>query len=285
MGPKRPIEILSDDDDDGEGAEGTSANGQAVSARSSQQATAVGRGKSSKKTKLDGYFAVPLPKRPTPYGVSDPLNDKDSLFVAFAAQCESQHQASKLREYVTQIAASEYMEDPASHVMQGSRILVARPGSVDAFETKTFAVDDGESKGGRTIVDALAAANAVDVSVCVARWFGGSMLGPRRFDDIAQCATGALYRLRDDEEVQELKKQLEDKDDDVQQLLTALNQLQGKAAPTALAADYENLDLAKAKRLLAARTLRLSNLQTQLNKAKELEDEELPDLPGSAKEA
>ena len=272
MPPKRPIEIRSDDEE--------------PSDISQASASAAGKSTTShtKKAKLDGYFAVPLPKRPTPYGVSDPLNDKDSLFIAFAAQCESQHQAGKLREYVTRIAVTEYREDPPSHVMQGTRILVARPGSVDSFETKTYAADDGESKGGRTIVDALAAANAVDVSVCVARWFGGQMLGPRRFDDIAQCATGALYRLRDDEEAMEVKQQLEAKDDEIQELLVSISKLQGKAYPSPAVQDYESLDLAKAKRLLAARSMRISNIQTQLKKAQEAEDEELPDLPGKTNE-
>lgn len=271
MPPKRPIELLSDTEDK-----------QATVPLRPSSTSAIGPASQSKKSKLDGYFAVPLPKQPSPYGVSDPLNDKDSLFIAFGAQCESQHQATKLREYVTQIAVAEYREEPASHVMQGTRILVARPGSVDAFETKTFAIDDGENKGGRTIVDALAAANAVDVSVCVARWFGGSMLGPRRFDDIAQVATSALYRLRDEEEAQECRKELEEKDNEIQGLLVSLSQLTGKAPPSAAPIqDYDSADLAKVKRLLAARKLRLANLHTQLKKAKDLEDEELPELPGA----
>jgi putative IMPACT (imprinted ancient) family translation regulator len=279
MTTRRKVELVNDSDQDSE-VEITSSSNSGQTKRPRPDSSTSSQ---TKKARLDGYFAVPLPKRPSPYGVSDPLNDKDSLFVAFAAQCENQHQANKLREYVTQMAVTEYREDPPSHVMQGTRILVPRTGNADAFETKTFSMDDGESKGGRTIVEALAAANAVDVSVCVARWFGGSMLGPRRFDDIANCATAALYRLRDDEELMDVREHLESRDNEIQELLKSLSDIQGKAVPSPAVQDYESLDLAKAKRLLAARTMRISNIQTQIKKAREAEDEELPALPGSSK--
>jgi len=65
--------------------------------------------------------------------------------------------------------------------------------------------------------------------------------------------------------------------------LKSLSDIQGKAVPSPAVQDYESLDLAKAKRLLAARTMRISNIQTQIKKAREAEDEELPALPGSSK--
>lgn len=46
-------------------------------------------------------------------------------------------------------------------------------GNLD-FEVKTFSENDGEAKAGQTILDTLAKADACDVVVLVARWFGGT---------------------------------------------------------------------------------------------------------------
>lgn len=113
------------------------------------------------------------------------------------------------------------------------------------------------------------------------------MLGPRRFNDISKVTLEALYRLRDAEELQRLKKELEDKDEEIIDLLSKLNRLEGKAtlsSPDKPSYDDMQLDLAKAKRLVAARELRLKNLAGRLDKLQKEEEEDLPDIPGQLKE-
>jgi len=167
------------------------------------------------------------------------------------------------------------------------------------FEVKTYREDDGENRAGMTIVDTLAH-GAVDVVVVVSRWFGGklmentcvvlnicnllsragTMLGPRRFNDISKVTLEALYRFRDAEELQSSRKTLISKDDEVATLLSQLNRLEGKLSTTSPEKpDYEVLDLPKAKRLLVARDMRIKNLKSRIRKIQAEEAEELPDLP------
>lgn len=297
---------------------------------------------------LDSWLAVGLPKKPHPLGVSDPLQDQDSTFLAWAAQAESPQDIQKLRNYVLEVANPDFSDEPASHAAHGAvshlhsatslssdwisaesarevicvrhrtfvltlfsslvhsqRILTLKSGRTglkdEDFEVKTFREDDGESRAGMTIVDTLAH-GAVDVVVVVSRWFGGAhklffarqpsalelsssvaagtMLGPRRFTDISNVALQALYRLRDAEELINLEVTLVSKDTEVHDLLVQVNRAEAKPAPPEPEpAAYDGLDIAKAKRLLVARDLRLKNLKLRLEKLQQQENEELPELP------
>ena len=55
--------------------------------------------------------------------------------------------------------------------------------------------DDGEKYGGKTLMSVLNTSQ-VEGSVVVARWFGGVMLGPVRFDHIRNCALVAIDKWR-----------------------------------------------------------------------------------------
>ncbi|CAD6567955.1 MAG: hypothetical protein CYPHOPRED_002175 [Cyphobasidiales sp. Tagirdzhanova-0007] len=241
----------------------------------------------SKKHKpLDGWLAVGPVKRPRPFGISSPLQDKDSTFLAYAAQAESAHDIKRVREYVVEQANEDFHpNEPASHVAHGARFLSLKPGrsglDESHFEVSLNMENDGEDKAGRTIVDALAGANACDVIVCVSRWFGGSFLGPRRFDDIRKVALEALYALRDEEKLLELQNILEAKDKEIYDMLKSVSRKAGTAVPSARRSEqYDNLDLAKARRLLAARDLRIGNLKLRLDTLDKEAKEDLPDFPG-----
>lgn len=106
------------------------------------------------------------------------------------------------------------------------------------------------------------------------------MLGPRRFNDISKVTLEALYRFRDAEELHTLRKTLTSKDDEITTLLSTLNRLEGKLSTTSPEKpEYDGVDLAKAKRLLVARDMRLENLKARIQKIQAEEDEELPELP------
>ena len=51
--------------------------------------------------------------------------------------------------------------------------------------------DDGENHGGKTLEKVLIAKD-VTGAIMVARWYGGVMLGPVRFDHIRNCANNAI---------------------------------------------------------------------------------------------
>lgn len=114
------------------------------------------------------------------------------------------------------------------------------------------------------------------------------MLGPRRFDDIKEVTTEALYRLRDEEEIQTLRASLVERDAEIDRLLTQVARLEGTLSTvlTAQAStptqDYSSLDLAKAKRLHRARELRVVNLKEKLAKVEKEAADDLPDLPASS---
>lgn len=239
-----------------------------------------------RKKPLDGWLtSKPVQKtKPEPFGRSSILRDKDSTFLAFASQAESLHDIKKLREYVIEVANDDFAPDePASHVAHGARFLTLKAGKhgldQSDFEVRTNSQDDGEERAGATIVNALAHANACDVVVCVSRWFGGTMLGPRRFDDIKQVALEALHDLRDQEALAEAIQTLRAKDNDIWEHLKRLNRLEGKMPPSPPDEDYGKLDLKKARRLDTARTARIANIQSRIMKLEKDDKDDLPDLP------
>jgi hypothetical protein len=110
----------------------------------------------------------------------------------------------------------------------------------------------------------------------------GTMLGPRRFNDISKVTLEALYRLRDAEELETLRNTLINKDEEITTLLLELVKLEGKLPISSPEKPIygDELDLQKAKRLLAARDMRIKNLKMRIDKLKKEDEEELPDLSG-----
>ena len=94
-------------------------------------------------------------------------------------------------------------------------------------------------------------------------------------------ALEALYALRDEEKLLELQNILEAKDKEIYDMLKSVSRKAGTAVPSARRSEqYDNLDLAKARRLLAARDLRIGNLKLRLDTLDKEAKEDLPDFPG-----
>ncbi|KAL7004911.1 hypothetical protein EMMF5_005524 [Cystobasidiomycetes sp. EMM_F5] len=280
--------------DDGQAASGAGSLAGSSNSNSNSNTDPSNKQRKVGTKPLDGFFGVGPARRPKVLGVSDPLRDKDSLFIAFATTAESTNDIEKLRDWVSEVGNAEYGDNaaPASHIMHAARLLTVKTGKtgkyVSDFDVRLHTEDDGESRGGKAVGEALAAADAADVVVAVSRWFGGSMLGPRRFDDIKEVTTEALYRLRDEEEIQTLRASLVERDAEIDRLLTQVARLEGTLSTvlTAQAStptqDYSSLDLAKAKRLHRARELRVVNLKEKLAKVEKEAADDLPDLPASS---
>lgn len=94
-------------------------------------------------------------------------------------------------------------------------------------------------------------------SVC--SWYGGTMLGPVRFEHIENCARAALGRFMLDEALVPLRKELDGLDEE----LAALRSQPGTSA-TVAKGQYENLDHDKAERLIVARKRAIEMLQKRI---------------------
>ncbi|KAG8746955.1 hypothetical protein FRC12_014174 [Ceratobasidium sp. 428] len=104
-----------------------------------------------------------------------------------------------------------------------------------AFMVDAGCCDDGESRGGKTVMDVLEKSGLSDVLVVVSRHFGGTLLGPARFTHIADCARAvcnAKYEKEKAEEraskVADLVAQLREWDTEVTELRTQIAVLDAK---------------------------------------------------------
>lgn len=131
-----------------------------------------------------GTTAHELPDLPAVWIQSDPVVDRGSTFVAFAASVSSEADAcAKLDQLRAdgKIARSQ-------HVITAWRIHGA--GSVVYQDCD----DDGETAAGGRVLHLLTLMDAWDVVVAVVRWFGGAHIGPDRFKHINSTAREAVLR-------------------------------------------------------------------------------------------
>jgi putative IMPACT (imprinted ancient) family translation regulator len=162
--------------------------------------------------------------------------------------------------------------------------------------------DDGEKYAGKKIEKVLEAAKVSGTCV-VARWFGGIMLGPVRFEHIENCAREAVRRYQEvDAERRAKKRKLEEEEEEHARLSKSLAEwdqsivvlralaadkeklvkqagedADGDAGPPLIAAapsssvqpaaDYEAMPLARLKALDKARDATLSFLLKRIDKA------------------
>jgi hypothetical protein len=122
---------------------------------------------------------------------SDPIHDRESIFVAFY----SPHPGLPPKE-LQQIKEGK----TASH-----RILAWRTPSKQRTLAPTTKIlcdsghdDDGEQWAGKRLENAMIEMD-VQGSICVARWYGGVMLGPVRFKHIEDVAKEAVKVWREEQ--------------------------------------------------------------------------------------
>ena len=149
--------------------------------------------------------------------------------------------------------------------------------------------DDGEKWAGKKVLEILTA-NGDEGVLCVARWYGGIMLGPVRFDHIVHVAADALatYHLsiknksptlaspsmiapkvfrRGGEERERLVKALKGKDMTIENLrgmITEKKVERGEESPVASPVKekyYERMEEGRLKRLVIARDATIKSLR------------------------
>lgn len=139
--------------------------------------------------------------------------------------------------------------------------------------------DDGEQYGGSHLLKVLNEEGTVDVLVVCSRWFGGTMLGPIRFQHIERSARAALEGWTEREKLVELWRELEKLDAVIEDLRRELaastpdqpEQKEESGAPKEPSPrplpkprNYETIkNIAQLERLTKAKTL---TVQTLINR-------------------
>ena len=106
----------------------------------------------------------------------------------------------------------------------------------------------------------LLAIRYIELTPCL-RVSQGTLLGPRRFQDIKDTALQALHRLRDDETFRTTVKDIREADATISALLKRQSP---DNTPAVVVQDYDNTGLVKAQRLLKARIMRIESLKKLL---------------------
>ncbi|CAO1631473.1 unnamed protein product [Parajaminaea phylloscopi] len=215
------------------------------------------------------------------------VTDRESLFVGFAYPIAAsstaaisqriQHLGSVVHPTLpASIFPSAFSHlDPkrrgASHDMHAWRVLELKRGRDGLGGPNDYGLeeghdDDGERWGGEKILRAMKEMGAVDLLVVVSRWYGGTNLGPARFDHILQCAREAIRAHMTEETVAPLRSELSDLDSKISSLRSQLAGAPDKpdAPQSSNSTVYQDLDVDKARRLVNARQKTIELLTKRL---------------------
>lgn len=240
-------------------------------------ATAIGGSGPS----LASWLGLPEPDWPTTCADAM-INDRDSLFAGFvySLSTPSLSTISQLLSHLGKTVhprviptnrlppAMQHLASNrrgATHDMHAWRCLALKRGrsglnGPDDFGLEEGLEDDGERFGAKEIAKVIKQLGATDVLVVVSRWYGGTMLGPVRFQHIESCARAALGRYMINEAIGPLKEQLRDLDEQLGSLRCRLS----VSATTVVKPQYDDLDFEKVERLIGARKKAIEMLQKRL---------------------
>lgn len=272
-------------------------NGEAVPAAagvvqaSSASSTKASKGASASLNSWLGLPAIPWPTSPEAARVSD----RDSLFIGFVYPITSST-PSTLAQHLNHLSTVVHPTLPAnifpdmlshldpkrrgsSHDIQAWRVLELKRGRDGLAGPNDFGLeegqdDDGERWGGEKVLRVMKEMGAVDVFVVVSRWYGGTNLGPVRFDHIALCAREAIRAYMLEETLVPLRKELQALDANIAALRIRI--ASGASAATSVSsqgdsdkvASYADLvDAEKGERLLNARKKTVEMLQKRVQSA------------------
>lgn len=118
---------------------------------------------------------------------SDPISDRGSTFMAFAALVHSEEEAFQMLEHLK----TDSKMRRANHVMSAWRIKKQSEGNQIIYQDSD---DDGETAAGSRMLHLITIMDVWNVIVVVSRWFGGAHIGPDRFKHINSTAREAVLR-------------------------------------------------------------------------------------------
>ena len=145
-------------------------------------------------------------RSPSPSGPqvckSSPIDDRSSRFIAAFSPELSYKELQDLPDF-----------NGATHRIAAWRLPSSQQSLTSQLLHETGYDDDGERYGGKTLERVLTTVK-VEGAIVVARWYGGIMLGPIRFDHMKNCATDAVLKWKDESEVASKRLKLEASDRD-----------------------------------------------------------------------
>ena len=152
----------------------------------------------------------PSPASPSPIFRSSPIEDRSSTFIAFYSPTLAPKELQADTEFKSASHRIAAWRNPSSQ-----RALNAQP----LFETGHD--DDGEKYGGKALEKVLIETK-VEGAVVVARWYGGVMLGPARFDHMKNCARDAIMQWSQDRETSVKKAKVRGDEAEKERLIQTL---------------------------------------------------------------
>ena len=232
------------------------------------------------------------PESPTLIFKSSLIEDRSSKFTAFYSPTLSAKELQANTEFKSASHRIAAWRKPSSQRALNAQRL---------FETGHD--DDGEKYGGKALEKVLIETD-VEGSIVVARWYGGVLLGPVRFEHIKNCARDAIMqwsqdrertakkaKTREDEaERERLVKSLPERDESItvlRGLLAEKSQQKSSSSPSGKAKvpDYAIMSLATLQKLEQVRDATIGWILKQIEKAEETQAEQ-PDarIPAAASE-
>jgi putative IMPACT (imprinted ancient) family translation regulator len=142
---------------------------------------------------------------------SAPIEDRSSKFIGYFSPSLKPKELQNLDEIKS-----------ASHKILASRRESNQQSITGGTKYTTDHDDDGEKYAGKTVTKVLN--NMQIVGACVvARWYGGVLLGPVRFEHIETCAREAIQNWKDSVAEEHAKKRkLEQDEADIKRLVGVL---------------------------------------------------------------
>lgn len=224
------------------------------------------------------------PASPSRIFRSSPIEDRSSTFLAFYSPTLA---AKELQAHTDFKSASHRIS--AWRKPSSQRALNAQPLLATGHD------DDGEKYGGKAVEKVLVEMD-VEGAVVVARWYGGVMLGPVRFDHIKNSARDAIVQWsqekersaknakvrKDEAERERLIQALPERDHSIVVLRELLAEKShqpsstpnGKSTP-AKTPDYSTLPLATLERLEQVRDATIGWILKQIEKAESTQPDTL----------
>ncbi|KAI4284653.1 MAG: hypothetical protein L6R35_004851 [Caloplaca aegaea] len=214
---------------------------------------------------------------------SNSITDRSSKFIAYYSPQISHQHLQELPELSS-----------ATHRIAAWRKSSAQRslGSQPIYDTGYD--DDGEKFAGKTLEKILVATGSVG-AIVVARWYGGVLLGPARFDHIRKCAQDAISKWRtestrpakrmkmqdDPEKKNRLAATLKERDASIAVLRELLKQKKEQdsaspgATPQAKAMDYGSLPLTALVKLEQVRDATIGWILKEIEKAEKVEQQNI----------
>lgn len=118
---------------------------------------------------------------------SEPITDRGSTFMAFATHVTSEEDAFAKLDLIK----TDSKMRKAAHIMSAWRIKNNDNGSNVSYQDCD---DDGETAAGSRMLHLITIMDIWNCMVIVARWFGGTHIGPDRFKHINSTAREAVVR-------------------------------------------------------------------------------------------